>query len=200
FFAPNETGGAVYPHRIRLRGPWECEPLARISTSSEPPPPTRRMNMPCRWGEGGLPGFGGRVLFRRRFGYPGRIDRHERVWLTFEGIQGTADVSLNGNPLGRHDRGPEPFEFDVTSLLNPRNVLAVEVEWPDDTGGLWGEVALEIRGPVFLQGVRLWATLGGETATLHAAGEVVGTGERPLELYLLLDGSSVGYATGPAGR
>jgi len=84
----------MYPHRIRLRGPWECEPLARFvvsadgrkETSTVDLPASRKMTMPCRWSEGGLKNFSGRVRFRRHFGYPGRIDENERVWLTFAGI------------------------------------------------------------------------------------------------------------------
>src|SRR5262249_4666249 len=109
-----------YPHRIRLRGPWECEPLARAGPGALPPP--GRVSVPCTWAEGGLPDFAGRARFRRRFGYPGRIDPHERVWLTFAGVSDRAEVALNGTALGRHE-GPGPFEFEVTALLLPRNEL-----------------------------------------------------------------------------
>src|SRR5947209_8061277 len=160
----------MYPHRIRLRGPWECEPLARHGGGPLPPP--GRMTMPCRWADGGLPDFAGRVRFRRRFGYPGRIDAYERVWLTFAGVGGAAEVRLNGQPLGRHE-GPGPFEFEVTPLLQARNELTVEVDAPAGDGGLWGEVALEVRCTAFLRAVRVWIT-GGGRADLHAAGEVVG--------------------------
>jgi len=135
----------MYPHRIRLRGPWDYEPLARAARSDEPLPPRGRMTMPGRWGEGGLGEFAGRVRFRRRFGWPGRIDAHERVWLTFAGAEAVAEVWLNGRCLGRHE-GPGSFEFDVTGLLQLRNDLNVEVEAPGGSGGLWGEVALEVRG------------------------------------------------------
>jgi hypothetical protein len=160
------------------------------------------MTMPCRWGEGGLAGFAGRVLFRRRFGYPGRLDATDHVWLTFAGVDGTAEVWLNGRLLGRQEGARGPFEFEVTSLLQARNELKVEVEAADG-GGLWGEVALEIRCPAFLRPVRLWAALTGDTADLHVNGEVVGTAERPLDFYLLLDGATVLYTTlepAPAGR
>src|SRR5260370_10833568 len=129
----------MYPHRIRLRGRWEYEAL---SSQGGGLPPPGRMTMPCRWNDGGLAGFSGRVRFRRHFGYPGRIDSFERVWLTFAGVAGSAEVWLNGHFLGRPQEGP--FEFDVTSHLQNRNVLEVDVEGPED-GGLWGEVALEIR-------------------------------------------------------
>ena len=49
----------MYPHRIRLRGPWECEPLARAGGGPLPPP--CRITMPCRWGEAGLADFAGRL-------------------------------------------------------------------------------------------------------------------------------------------
>jgi hypothetical protein len=142
----------MYPHRIRLRGPWECEPLARFVfeddgqkqeiTTSLPAP--RKMTMPCRWSEGGLSDFSGRVRFRRHFGYPGRIDDNERVWLTLAGVEKKAEIWLNDQFIGRHvDDGLS--EFDVTKLLAVRNNLRVDVESESPTGGLWGEVALEIR-------------------------------------------------------
>ncbi|HEV3255599.1 MAG TPA: hypothetical protein VG013_01840 [Gemmataceae bacterium] len=133
----------MYPHRIRLRGPWDYEPLARTVTSDEPLPLKGRVTMPAREDEGGLANFAGRVRFRRRFGWPARIDVHERVWLTFAGVEAVADVWLNGQSLGRHE-GSGPCEFDVTALLQIRNELTVEVEAASGSG-LSGEVALEVR-------------------------------------------------------
>jgi hypothetical protein len=192
-----------YPHRIRLRGPWDCEPLHRVSAKGDaqaPLPAARRMTMPCRWHEGGLADFAGRVRFTRRFGYPGQIDEGERVWLTFAGIEGIAEVWLNDHLLGRHEGAAGTFEHEVTQLLDTRNRLVVEVEEVTGHGGLWGEVALEIRRTAFLRGVRAWAESAG---TLHVSGEVVGTSERPLDLYVLLDGANVAYTTvgaAPGGR
>ncbi len=141
----------MYPHRIRLRGPWECEPLARFVTTPEKQkktvtsdlPAPCRVTMPCRWSDGGLKDFAGRVRFRRHFGYPGRIDENERVWLTFAGVEGAAEIWLNCQFLGRQEE-TRPFEFDVTKLLGDRNELQVEVQG-SETGGIYGEVALEIR-------------------------------------------------------
>src|SRR6266404_2810562 len=142
----------MYPHRIRLRGPWEFEPLERASPPpGESLPPGGRMIMPARWSEGGLRGLAGRVLFRRRFGYPGRLDSTERVWLTFADMEGAAEVWLNDHLLGQRDGGLDPFEFEVTALLQVRNELKVLVTAPSETGGLWGEVALEIRCTAFLR-------------------------------------------------
>lgn len=219
---------SVYPHRIRLRGPWDCKPLYStilhpdgwIAAVDGPVPPPCKMAMPCRWAEGGLGPFNGRVRFRRRFHKPRQVDAHERLWLTFAGADYFAEVSLNGEPLGEHEGAFDPFEFDITSLIRPANELVVEVDLPEArwdglenrptpqgrqrmirgsaacppaSGGLWGTVALEVRREAFLQSVRLWATFQGPQPTLHVAGEVAGKADRPLELYVLLDGRTVLY-------
>jgi len=187
----------MYPHRIRLRGPWECQPLER-RPAAEPPPPLR-MTLPCRWADGGLPGFAGRVRFRRRFGYPGQIDSYERVWLTFAGSAGPMEIVLNGAPLGQPQDAAGPLEFDVTALLRPRNELVVDLEGDADRGGLAEEVALEIRCLAFLRDVLAqWSG-----TDLEVTGTVVGCAERPLELYVLCDRHTVAYTRvmpTPAGQ
>jgi hypothetical protein len=175
----------VYPHLIRLRGPWECEPL-----TGDPPPAARRITLPCRWADGGLPGYAGQVRFRRRFGSPTNLDDTERVWLTFAGIEGSATVALNGQPLPFRADG----EYEITTLLRPRNELVVEIDGPE-TGGLWGEVALEIRRTAYLRGVRCRVVAG----RLIVEGEVAGFAERPLELYVLVERATVAYGTCLAG-
>jgi hypothetical protein len=151
--------------------------------------------MPCRWKDGGWPDFTGRALFRRRFGYPGRLDPTDRVWLTFAGVAGAAEVSLNDRFLGRRDGAQGPFEFEITPLLAARNKLEVTVEELSGNGGLRGEVAMEVRCTAFLRPVRVWADLSSALPALHVTGEVVGTCERPLDLYVLLDGHTVAYTT-----
>jgi hypothetical protein len=125
------------------------------------------------------------------------------VWLTFAGVEGSADTSLNGTPLGRREGTAGPFEFEITRLLQERNRLQVDIEATGGDGGLWGEVALEVRCTAFLRGLRVWATVHGEMATLHVGGQVVGTAERLLDLYALLDNATVAYSlveAAPEGR
>jgi hypothetical protein len=191
----------MYPHRIRLRSPWECEPLARavkhaddrLEMVTEALPPPRRMIMPCRWGEAGLD-FAGRVRFRRRFGMPRHLDEHEAVWLTFAGVDAAARVTVNGRFLGRQDQAEQPFEFEITELLRERNELVVDIEAMAGNGYL-GEVALEVRCSAFLRAVRAYPELTSESVTLRVQGEAVGTCDRPLELYVLLDGATIAYRT-----
>jgi hypothetical protein len=151
------TPGVHYPHRIRLRGPWRSEPLGSGARRS------------------------------RRFGYPGRIDDDERVWLTFAGAAGRVAVSLNGQALGTH-QGVADFEHEVTALLAARNEVVMEVA---DGDASWAEVAMEVRRTAFLRGVRATA----EAGQMRVVGEVVGTAARPLELYVLLDGHTTHYTT-----
>src|SRR5262249_54240836 len=152
----------MYPHRIRLRGPWDREPL---------------------------PSGDGRFRFRRRFGFPGRLDDYERVWLTVAGIAGDVSVWLNGQLLGRQENATDGFEFEVTALLRPRNEVVIEAG-----GESSGDVAMEIRRTAFLRGVRIEAERSEDVTRLHISGEVTGSAERPLELYVVLDRSTVAYA------
>ncbi len=163
----------AYPHRIRLRGPWECEPLD---------PPARRYTATVPF----HPTDAGRWRLRRRFGYPGRIDAHERVWLTVAAVGGRADLRLNNGLVASLNRGG-PYAVEATRLLAGRNELVVDLEGSDAE---LGEVALEVRCTAYLRDVRVWAT----GSAVHAAGQVVGEAERPLELYSLLDGGHIAYA------
>jgi hypothetical protein len=83
----------------------------------------------------------------------------------------------------------------VTDLLGERNELVVELAADDQAGGLWGDVALEVRCTAYLTGVR--AEPAG--AALRVTGEVAGEAGGPLEVYVLAAGRTVGYRTCAAG-
>jgi hypothetical protein len=174
----------MYPHRIRLRGPWECEPIG-----ADVPPP-RRVLMPCRWLDAGLAGFHGQAIFSRKFGYPGNADREtEHIWLTCGGVSGCVGVNLNGHRLA--DQPGTDFAFDVTQLLAPRNRLEVIIQGQNETEGVWGEVALEIRKEAYLADMRVER----KENHLHVSGRAVGAAPQPLDLYVLVDGRNHEYRT-----
>jgi hypothetical protein len=129
------------PHRIRLHGPWEITPVA---ADAGPLPPSRRMTVPCTWKQGGWPGFRGRAVHRRSFGKPSNLGAAERVWLIILGVNGQASVRLNDRALGPIDEGAE-FVADITDFLAARNCLDVEIACASDSGGIAGEVRLEIK-------------------------------------------------------
>ncbi len=160
-----------YPHRIRLRGPWEFQP---------PGGPSVRVTMPTSWGD-----FAGSAIYRRSFGYPGRIDSFERVWLVLTRVLDRAKITLNNAFVGEVIA---QGEFEITRLLRSRNELIVQVEGPSH-GGLVGEVALEVRALAFLRDV----TVSREGNSLTVAGQLVGETDEQLELYLLVDRRTVEY-------
>ena len=197
----------MYPHRIRLAGPWEYEVLVGVAgaESSKPRPiasrgfedsapatQSIRVTLPCRLRDCGLADYTGTVRFTRRFGYPGRIDDYERVWLTFAAVFGRAHASLNNSELGTIAAAAE---FEVTRLLQERNVLQVDIDGSGGDAGLHGEVALEVRRTAFLR--NLSVALNDE---LYVSGEVAGSTDGPLEIYVVLDRKNVAYTVVEAGK
>jgi hypothetical protein len=177
-------GPKMYPHRIRLRTPWECG-VVSADDMAQTLPEDRMVHMPGSFKTQGLEGFAGTVWFRRRFGYPGRIDASERVWLTFDDIAGQADIYLNGAKLADDQTGRAAF--DVTALLELHNHLEVRLTAANDEGGLVGEVAMEIRASAYLDEVQAKRSGDG----LEVSGKAVGTAPDPLDLYVLLDRKNV---------
>lgn len=170
----------MYPHRIRLRGPWD---VAAAGT-------TRRVMLPANWSAFGLEGVVGPVVCERRFGYPGRIDAHERVWLIGEGISAPVEICLTGQSLGivTGDR----FAFEVTARLGERNLARVAFDTGPERTGAWEDIALEVRATAFLADV--------SAAGNVLRGKIAGTADRPLEIYVLAGGRSCGYGQGKAGE
>jgi hypothetical protein len=115
------------------------------------------------------------------------------VWLTLAGVEGAAQIWLNGRSIAKLEIWSEPLEFEVTPSLQVRNELVAEIEGTGGQAGLWGEVALEVRCTAYLRGVQWWTAPLGEAVQLHVAGELVGVSERPLELYALVDGKTLIY-------
>lgn len=188
----------MYPHRIRLRGPWSYQAL-----DPDAGPGASRVALTCSWEEAAVKAAHGELRLRRRFSWPARLDSHERLWLVFDQLPGLRVVSLNGEPLGPVISEAARFEFDVTGRIRPRDELEIQVMPLAGGGGAWGEVALEVRCSAHLRGVRVWLERAENGVRFHVAGQVVGTADGPLELYALLNGSSVIYATvsaDPAGR
>ena len=100
-------------------------------------------------------------IWVRSFGRPTGLEETDRVLLVVEGADVPAELTLNGFRLGYPSASQPRLEFDVTSLLCPRNELLLSPQnarCPPGTAGadpsrradrqsLWrplGEVSLEI--------------------------------------------------------
>jgi beta-mannosidase len=207
----------MYPHRIRLRGPWSFEPLARTLVHPdgrrEPLPGSvpapGRMPVPASWHGTVLDGFRGLVRWRRHFHAPSTLEPHERLWLVFDAVDYFAEASLNRALLGRHEGYFDRFEFDVTDQIRSGNDLSVEVDCPDEAiprqrrlirgsletlpspfaAGLWGDVVLEVRSFAWLQRVTVLPEWEDPGGTLTVTGQVIGSGSSPVSLDLSMQGA-----------
>lgn len=120
------------PHIIRLREPWERQPLGD-----------------------------GTVRYTRRFHRPTGLDARSRVWLVVEGVEGDAEVALNERVLARaiSDQAAKevvgtahPTRFEITELLRPENVVSIAIRQSPATKDRhtdgFGSVRLEIEEAV----------------------------------------------------
>ena len=185
----------IYPHAIRLRGPWQFEPLARSVEGSDGQiiercddlPPPGRGTVPSDWGAALGADFRGRVAYRRSFNPPATLDSYERLWLIVEGADAQGAVWLNGVQLGQVLGRAVCGTFDITRLLGPRNEIVLEIDLPAGDapprpgrehlpGGPIGEARLEVRAERFIEGLALWSD--GEADDPHLAVRGAIGGER----------------------
>ncbi|MGP8250522.1 MAG: glycoside hydrolase family 2 protein [Terracidiphilus sp.] len=127
--------------------------------------------------------------YRTEFTAPAVSSVGSHFWLHFGGINYCADIWLNGHNIANNTDvagAYRTYDFDVTGILKPggHNVLAVEtfapsdedlginwVDWnpapPDKDMGLWGDIDLEVTGPVTVRSPMAAAHF--EDATLNVA-------------------------------
>jgi len=141
------------PHSIRLRGPWEYQPLARfrplasgqLRVMHESLPAGGTLNLPGDWGDALGRDFEGIVRFTRCFHCPTGLEADSRVWLVVEDVDSHARIELNDHYLGEVASGRSsvardqaddahvqfcPARFDITPILRPQNRLSISVTSP----------------------------------------------------------------------
>ena len=154
-------------HTIRLRGPWQVEPVARFVFEADGTylpdetnlPPAARVTMPADWSATCGADFIGRVRYRRVFHRPTGLDSGERVFLVVEPARSSACITLKGAVVGLVKAGEPAGRFEITERLEEDNRLEITVDHPAldymrstvgdpallPPGGLVGEVRLEIE-------------------------------------------------------
>jgi len=103
---------------LHLDGTWELAPDGR-------PDAAVPIEVPGLWEAQGLLELDGVATYRRRF----RVDDAGGCWtLRFGAVMDTAEVTLNGVPVGGNDLAFTSFELDVTAALSEgENELVVKV-------------------------------------------------------------------------
>jgi hypothetical protein len=154
-------------HIIRLRGPWQVEPVARFVLQPDGTyafdevdlPPPARVTMPADWAAVCGGDFLGRVRYLRTFQKPTGLDSGERVFLVVEPPRSSACLTWKKELLGFVYPGEPAGRFDITDRLEDHNQIEIFVDHPalDEMrstvgdpallppGGLVGEVRLEIE-------------------------------------------------------
>ncbi|UPZ14995.1 glycoside hydrolase family 2 protein [Flavobacterium humidisoli] len=71
--------------------------------------------------------YEGNVWFKKSFDY--NLAANKRLFLYLGAINYKADVYLNGKKLGTHEGGFTPFNYEVTSIVQPKdNYLVIKVD------------------------------------------------------------------------
>ena len=71
--------------------------------------------------------YEGNIWFKKSFDYD--LKSKKRLFVYFGAINYKADVYLNGKKLGTHEGGFTPFNYEITSIVQPKdNFLVVKVD------------------------------------------------------------------------
>lgn len=87
-----------------------------------------QLNVPGDWNtqRDALLFYEGTVWYKRSFNYTKSLNK--RVFVHFGAANYVANVYLNGEPLGSHEGGFTPFDFEITDQVRPQdNFLVVRV-------------------------------------------------------------------------
>ena len=190
-----------------------------------------RANLPARIAEF-FPGCASPVWFYRRFPWAEALDAGTELRLCFDKVDYQCEVWLNGIRLGEHRHAEEPFSYDITGAIRAGdNLLACRVYSPcsvneglegitlrnipnkgrasysyifDNSGGIYGDVALEKRPRIAVGDIHVIPDFdtGEVTARLsmvnHLDGEAAATiGYSILERHSVLLTGSVGTTLEP---
>jgi beta-glucuronidase len=107
---------------VLLAGPWTI----KFGEKEKP----RSIHVPSSWNEvfPDKRDHLGPAVYTAAFRVP-KAWKSGRIFLQFGSVNYYSQVSVNGRPLGSHEGGQLPFEFEVErGILKKKNILSVQVE------------------------------------------------------------------------
>lgn len=122
--ANNINQGGIFVRNILLwNDHWKFE---------KPGEPVKDVAIPHTWNavdgtDGGNDYYRGTCLYTKEFTKP-PLSAGEQLWIEFRGAAMTAEVSLNGQNLVRHEGGYSTFRANLTGELRENNLLCVSVD------------------------------------------------------------------------
>lgn len=99
--------------------------------------------------------------YRTSFEMPAFDKASERLILNFDGISWKADISLNGNNIGRIEGSFLRSRFDITDYVDVKNVLTVLIHRQDHPG--------QVKIPTLDKAVGNGGILGADNPCFHAS-------------------------------
>lgn len=169
----------MYPHRIRLRGPWTLKTGTGQFLSVSIDEGLRNAFEPTA----------SAIQLCRRFSWLHQFQPHERLWLVLE-QSAVMGATLNEVTLELTAIAEAHQECEITSLARRSNSLALNLP-ANPAGPAFPQVALEVRCRTFLR----QPTWHIDTAhqSLEIGGLLVGANESPLDLYVRVGEVNVLY-------
>jgi hypothetical protein len=169
----------MYPHRIRLRGPWTLKTgTGQILSVNIGETSTAELDPTT-----------GAVQLYRRFSWLQPLQPHERLWFVLERSAVTG-ATLNDRTLELAAVAEGHQECEITLLVKRSNQLSLDVA-AGQRRLPFPQVALEVRCRTFLR-QPAWH-IDATNCRLAIAGQLVGANETPLELYVRVGEVNVLY-------
>ncbi len=100
-------------------------------------------------------------LYRKYFTVPATM-KDQRVLLHFGAVDWKCEVYVNGQTVGSHEGGYDPFSFDITSALIPDKEQEIQVQFtdPGDAGGQpVGKQKINFGGIFYTPSSGIWQTV-----------------------------------------
>lgn len=164
----NVLGEYPRPQMVRkqwmnLNGIWQYQP----ASSFEQPVPAGKLSgkilvpFPVESAISGVMKHSDNLLYRRNFKVPAAW-KGQRVLIHFGAVDYKSEVFVNGQSLGIHTGGYDPFTYDITSKLKGRGEqeITVKVFDPTDAGGQpRGKQTLNPQGIMYTCTSGIWQTV-----------------------------------------
>lgn len=170
-------------------------------------------------GVGKMVGANNLLWYKRNFNAPA-MNAGERLILHFGAVDWRADVFINGKKAGAHEGGFDPFDLDITDLVqkSKSNELVVRVWDPTDDGpqprgkqvnkpsgiwytpvtGIWQTVWLETVNSTFIEHLYTTTDIDKKSLTLVTTVANKGQGDQ-LQVIISKNGQRVASQSAPAG-
>ena len=119
---------------------WSLAGTWRVQDANDGTPPTasgwRGLKVPANWYSAGYDRQGA-LWYKHAFTLPLQPPDVMST-LVFDGVDYLADVTLNGQPLGKHEGYFQRFSLDASAALQRHNQLVVRVDSPyEDPHKVW---------------------------------------------------------------